>query len=100
MNQQVLDMQSKAIEQVKAMQTQALELNERIVGLMPELPEMPAAISDRLAELPEPTDVVKNYFDFVAELQSANREFVQAMVAAWFPAEAPAKAKAAKSTKK
>lgn len=97
MNQQVLDMQSKAIEQMKSMQTQTLELNERIAEtIVKMMPELPAPLAENL---PEPADVVANYFDFVAELQSANREFVTSMVAAWFPAEAAAKS-TAKSSKK
>jgi len=93
MNQQVLDMQSKAIEQMKSMQAQTIEFNERIAEMLPEMPELPASFTEKL---PKPAEVVTNYFDFVAQLQTANREFAQAMVATWFPAEGKAKAKTTK----
>jgi len=98
MNQQVLEIQAKTIEQMKSIQSQTLEINERIAdtvtGMMPELPELPEAWTDNV---PQPTELVTNWFDFLGELRQANREFVQAMTAAWFPAEAK---KASKATAK
>ncbi len=83
MNQQVLDMQAKTIEQMKALQTRALDANERIAGtIVPMIPELPAQVADKT---PAPADMLANYFDFIAELQTANREFMRSMMAAWIP---------------
>ncbi len=97
MNQQVIDMQTKTLEQMKTLQTQALELNERIASsVVAMIPEMPAAAADKL---PQPADVIANYFDFVADLQTANREFLRSMMSAWIPTEETAAA-TAKTSKK
>ena len=100
MNQQILDMQAKGLEQMKSMQAQALELHERvadaIMGFMPELPELPGP----LAELPSATEVMNNYFDYMTQVRDANVDFVQSMMAVWAPEEAaaPAKKTTAKKT--
>ena len=99
MNEQILDIQSKSIEQMKSLQSQALEMNERVAEAMqrfvPEVPELPGPF----AELPTPSELVNNYFEYMTQVSEANREFVQNMMAAWSeePAKkAPAKKAAAK----
>ena len=100
MNQQILDMQAKGLEQMKSFQSQALEMNERVADaltrFLPELPELPGPF----AELPTPAEVVENYFDYMTQITEANQEFVQTMMAAWTEEPAPKKATAKKTAAK
>jgi len=97
MNQQVLDMQAQTIDQMKAMQTQALEMNSRMAEtIMGVMPEMPAPFAEYL---PDPVEMTANYFDFMGEMRDANREFMQSWIAAWTPNDKVVKAPA-KSAKK
>jgi len=92
MNQQMLEMQTNTIEQVKAVQSQALEINERMAdAVVNMMPEMPAPFAEYM---PQPAEMMANYFDFLGEMGEANREFTKSMMTAWMPAEtAPAKKK-------
>jgi len=88
MNQQLVEMQRQTIEQMKTAQDQIVEMNERVAeSMMGMVPEMPAPFAEYM---PQPTEMVSNYFDFMGELRTANRAFVESMMAAWAPAAAPA----------
>lgn len=81
LNEQMIEMQSQSIEQMKNVQTQVAEFNERIAdSMVAALPEVPTPFSDYM---PNPTELVANYFDYLGEMRDANRDFMERMVKAW-----------------
>ena len=92
MNQQILDLQTKAIDQMKSMHEQALTMNERLADTMVNMmPDVPAPFAEYM---PKPAEMMVNYLDFLGQVGDANREFAKALMNAWTPApSAPAKKK-------
>ncbi len=81
MNEQIVEMQEKGIEQVKAMQDQIADFHDRVAdSVVSAMPEVPTPFAEYL---PKPKEVVENYFNFVGEIRTANREFVERVVGAW-----------------
>jgi len=81
MNEQMTEMQNQGIEQMKSVQTQIAEFNERIADtVVGAMPDVPTPFSDYV---PSPREMVKSYFDFMGEVRNANREFVERVVTAW-----------------
>lgn len=105
---QIADAQERMLTTVEAAQDRVLELNraavEAITGVLPtDRFSMPTI--DGMPELPAPTELVENYFDFASRVAQANRNFATEMVTIWTqttkaPAPTPEKAKATKSSKK
>jgi hypothetical protein len=78
---QVMDLPSQSLQQMKAAQARVASLNERIAGsVTATVPPVPNPLAGRL---PAPTSVVAGYFDFLAEVQSANRQFCERLLGAW-----------------
>jgi hypothetical protein len=84
---QVKELQAQSLEQMRAAQARLADINERVAGTVTAT--VPAVRNPLADYLPKPADVVAGYFDFVSEVQSANREFFARLVKAWERQPAP-----------
>lgn len=89
MNDQVIEMQTKGLEQMKSMQAQVADFHERVAdSVVSAMPEIPTPFAEYL---PTPKAVVSNYFEFMTQVRDANQEFVERVVGAWDREEVAAK---------
>ena len=89
MNEQLVEMQNKSIEQMKSTQAQIADFHERVAdSVVNAMPEIPTPFAEYL---PRPKAVVGNYFEFMSQVRAANQEFVERVVGAWDREEVAAK---------
>ncbi len=92
----VTDVQTRLLDNLESVQERVISTQEKVAeAVAPRLPEVKVPFADRM---PSASEMVDNYFDFVAKATKMNRAFAEKVVHAWATqAKADAKADAKKA---
>ncbi len=93
----VTDVQTRLLDNLESVQERVISTQEKVAdAVTPRLPDMKVPFADRM---PSASEVVSNYFDFVAKANKMNRTFAQKVVDAWTQDKSGSKAKSTTGSK-
>lgn len=87
----VTDVQTRLLDNLESVQERVVSTQEKVAdAVTPRLPDVKVPFADRM---PTASELVDNYFDFVAKATKMNRAFAEKVVGAWTSAKADTKSK-------